>query len=486
MVAWRSPASSVTGRPSYRVNGVGTVRILVLSAVAAAAFVVAAGEPAHAATLSTGARSLEAVNQAGRYVRHMDYLGRLDPVTSSSANQVKLDATFTVVNGLASPKCYSFQTRAGMFLRHRDYRLRVDPNTGDATFRADATFCAVDGSVSGSVALTSYNYPDRRIRHRDFALWLDAYQDTAAFRADSSFRLAAPWAPRTTKGPVIPGLFADPHLAMFNGRYYLYPTTDGYASWAGTYYKAFSSADLVNWTDHGVILDHGPDVTWADNSAWAPAVAGANGRYYLYFSGGAASGNTAKHLGVAVADSPVGPFRDALGRPLVRSDQFSGGQAIDPMVFTDDDGQSYLYWGQGVARAVRLNADMVSFDPAQARVITPSGYNEAPFVFKCNGLYYFMWSENDTRSEDYRVAYATGPSPLGPWTSRGVVLQKRLEAGIKGTGHHSVVRAPNTDTWHIAYHRFAVPAGNGTNRETAVDRMEFNADGTIRPVVPTL
>lgn len=269
MVAWRSPASSVTGRPSYRVNGVGTVRILVLSAVAAAAFVVAAGEPAHAATLSTGARSLEAVNQAGRYVRHMDYLGRLDPVTSSSANQVKLDATFTVVNGLASPKCYSFQTRAGMFLRHRDYRLRVDPNTGDATFRADATFCAVDGSVSGSVALTSYNYPDRRIRHRDFALWLDAYQDTAAFRADSSFRLAAPWAPRTTKGPVIPGLFADPHLAMFNGRYYLYPTTDGYASWAGTYYKAFSSADLVNWTDHGVILDHGPDVTWADNSAWA-------------------------------------------------------------------------------------------------------------------------------------------------------------------------------------------------------------------------
>ncbi|MGW1452697.1 family 43 glycosylhydrolase [Micromonospora sp. NPDC002411] len=486
MVAWRSPASSVTGRPSYRVNGVGTVRILVLSAVAAAAFVVAAGEPAHAATLSTGARSLEAVNQAGRYVRHMDYLGRLDPVTSSSANQIKLDATFTVVNGLASPKCYSFQTRAGMFLRHRDYRLRVDPNTGDATFRADATFCAVDGSVSGSVALTSYNYPDRRIRHRDFALWLDAYQDTAAYRADSSFRLAAPWAPRTTKGPVIPGLFADPHLAMFNGRYYLYPTTDGYASWAGTYYKAFSSADLVNWTDHGVILDHGPDVTWADNSAWAPAVAGANGRYYLYFSGGAASGNTAKHLGVAVADSPVGPFRDALGRPLVRSDQFSGGQAIDPMVFTDDDGQSYLYWGQGVARAVRLNADMVSFDPAQARVITPSGYNEAPFVFKRNGLYYFMWSENDTRSEDYRVAYATGPSPLGPWASRGVVLQKRLEAGIKGTGHHSVVRAPNTDTWHIAYHRFAVPAGNGTNRETAVDRMEFNADGTIRPVVPTL
>jgi hypothetical protein len=459
------------------------VPVLALSTLVTGFLVAVTGGPAHAVALPTGARSLESVNYPGRYV---NTLGQLGVVATSSTAQAKRDATFTVVNGLASPSCYSFQTRDGLFLRHRDYRLRVDANTGDATFRGDATFCAVDGSVAGSVALASYNYPARRIRHRDFALLLDTYQDTAAFRADSSFQLTAPWAPSTAKGPVIPGLFADPHIATFNGRYYLYPTTDGYAGWSGTYYKAFSSTDLVNWTDHGVILDHGPDVSWADNSAWAPAVATRGGRYYLYFSGGLASGNTAKQLGVAVSDSPTGPFRDALGRPLVRGDQFAGGQAIDPMVFTDDDGQSYLYWGQGVARAVRLNADMVSFDPAQVRVITPAGYNEAPFVLKRDGTYYLMWSENDTRSEDYRVAYATGTSPLGPWTNRGVVLRKRLDAGIKGTGHHSVVRAPGTDTWYVAYHRFAVPAGNGTNRETTIDRLEFNADGTIRPVVPTL
>lgn len=443
------------------------------------------GVPAAAATLPTGARSLEAVNYPGSYVRHQSSLGRLDPVTASSTTQTKLDATFTVVNGLASPACYSLQTRDGLFLRHRDWRLRVDANTGDPTFRADATFCAVDGSVAGSVSLVSYNYPNRRIRHRDFGLWLDTYADTAAFRADSSFRLTAPWAPKTNKGPVIPGLFADPHITSFNGRYYLYPTTDGYAGWSGTYYKAFSSPDLVNWTDHGVVLDHGPDVSWADNSAWAPAVVAKNGRYYLYFSGGLASGDTSKHLGVAVADSPTGPFRDALGRPLIRSSQYSG-QMIDPMVFTDDDGQSYLYWGQGVARVVPLNADMVSFDPARVRVITPPGYNEASFVLKRGGTYHFMWSENDTRSEDYRVAYASGPSPLGPWTKHGIVLQKRLDLGIKGPGHHSVVRAPGTDTWYVAYHRFAVPAGDGTNREVTIDRMEFNADGTIRPIVPTL
>ncbi|WP_422768768.1 family 43 glycosylhydrolase [Plantactinospora sp. WMMC1484] len=460
--------------------------LFTLSTVAAGLLVLVPGSAALAAPLPTGARSLESVNYPGRYLRHQDQLGRLDPVAAGSTSQTMRDATFTIVNGLASPTCYSLQTKDGRFLRHRDWRLRVDTNTGDPTFRADATFCAVDGSVAGAISLVSYNYPERRIRHRDFTLWLDAYEETATFRADSSFRLAAPWAPKTTRGPVIPGLFADPHITTFNGRYYLYPTTDGYASWSGSYYKAFSSTDLVTWTDHGVVLDHGPDVSWADNSAWAPAVASRNGRYYLYFSGGAASGDTGKQLGVAVADSPTGPFRDALGRPLIRAGQFPGGQAIDPMVFTDDDGRSYLYWGQGVARVVPLNADMVSFDPAQVRTVTPAGYNEAPFVLRRDDRYYFMWSENDTRSEDYRVAYAIGSSPLGPWTRRGVVLQKRLDAGIRGTGHHSVVRAPGTDTWYVAYHRFAVPAGNGTNRETTIDRMEFDADGSIRPIVPTL
>ncbi|MDG4830766.1 family 43 glycosylhydrolase [Solwaraspora sp. WMMD1047] len=456
-----------------------------MSILLAAVAVIVTGGPARAAALPTGARSLESVNYPGRYVRHLDFVGRLDAISSASGAQAAQDATFTVVNGLASPTCYSLQTRSGLFLRHRDWLLRVDANTGDPGFRADATFCPVAGSVAGSVSLVSYNYPQHRIRHRDFTLRLDPYADTAAFRADSSFRITAPWAPSTNVGPVVPGLFADPHLTTFDGRYYLYPTTDGYAGWSGTYYKAFSSPDLVNWTDHGVILDHGPDVSWADNSAWAPAVTTRNNRYYLYFSGGSATGNTAKQLGVAVADSPTGPFRDALGRPLVSSGQFPGGQAIDPMVFTDDDGRSYLYWGQGVARMVPLNADLVSYDPAQVRTITPAGYNEAPFVFKRAGRYYLMWSENDTRSEDYRVAYGIATSPAGPWTRRGVVLQKNLAAGVRGPGHHSVVRAPGTDTWYIAYHRFAIPAGDGTNRELAIDRMEFNPDGTIRAVVPT-
>jgi beta-xylosidase len=286
--------------------------------------------------------------------------------------------------------------------------------------------------------------------------------------------------------PVLPGLYADPNIVVFGDTFYIYPTTDGFAGWSGTQFRAFSSKDLVNWTDHGVILDLGPDVSWADDSAWAPAIAERDGRYYFYFSGGLASGDTRKHLGVAVADSPTGPFRDALGRPLVPAGTYSG-QMIDPAVFTDDDGRSYLYWGNGNSYQVPLNEDMVSFDPAQVRTYHPTNFNEGTFVLKRSGVYYFMWSENDTRSEDYRVAYATGSSPLGPWSNRvGLILQKDTSLGILGTGHNSAVRVPGTDDWYMAYHRFAIPGGDGTHRETTIDRMFFNPDGTIRPVVPTL
>ncbi|MBX4179091.1 family 43 glycosylhydrolase [Streptomyces geysiriensis] len=286
-----------------------------------------------------------------------------------------------------------------------------------------------------------------------------------------------------TRSPVLPGLYADPDVRYVDGRYWIYPTTDGFPGWSGTRFKAFSSRDLVHWTDHGVILDLGPDVSWADGNAWAPAIAERDGKYYFYFC-------AEQQIGVAVADSPAGPFKDALGGPLVGKGRFSG-QMIDPSVFTDDDGRSYLYWGNGHGYVVPLNDDMVSFDASRVEDITPENFREGSFVVKRDGTYYFMWSEDDTRSEDYHVAYATGPTPLGPWTKRGTILSKRPEYGILGTGHHSVVNAPGTDDWYVVYHRFALngpggPGGDGTHRETTIDRLRFAADGTIEPVVPTL
>ncbi|MFL5995205.1 MAG: family 43 glycosylhydrolase, partial [Streptomyces sp.] len=280
------------------------------------------------------------------------------------------------------------------------------------------------------------------------------------------------------RSPVLPGLNADPNIVRFGDTFYLYPTTDGFEGWSGTQFKAYSSTDLVHWKDHGVILDLGPDISWADSRAWAPTIAEKDGKYYFYFCADA-------NIGVAVSDSPTGPFKDALGQPLLKQGQFSG-QMIDPAVFTDDDGQSYLYWGNGHAYVAPLNADMTSLDLTKMKDITPSGYNEGSFVIKRDGTYYLTWSENDTRDENYRVAYATGPSPTGPWTKRGVILEKDLSLGIKGPGHHSVVQVPGTDDWYIAYHRFAIPGGDGMHRETTVDKLEFDSDGLIKKVVPTL
>ncbi|MFF4059543.1 family 43 glycosylhydrolase [Streptomyces sp. NPDC001668] len=287
-----------------------------------------------------------------------------------------------------------------------------------------------------------------------------------------------------TGSPVLPGLNADPDVHYLDGEYWIYPTTDGFQGWGGTRFTAYSSKDLVHWKNHGVILDLGADVSWADKYAWAPAIAERDGTYYFYFC-------AEQQIGVAVADSPAGPFKDALGKPLVAKGGALKGQMIDPAVFTDDDGTPYLYWGNGHGYVVPLNDDMVSYDPSKIEDITPDNFREGSFVIKRNGTYYFMWSEDDTRSENYHVAYATGPSPLGPWTKKGTILSKRPEYGILATGHHSVVNVPGTDDWYIVYHRFALngpgkPGGDGMHRETTVDRMEFAADGTIKPVVPTL
>ncbi|WP_329046164.1 family 43 glycosylhydrolase [Amycolatopsis sp. NBC_01488] len=281
-----------------------------------------------------------------------------------------------------------------------------------------------------------------------------------------------------TRSPVLPGYHADPNIVAFGDTYYLYPTTDGFDGWSGTKFSAWSSKDLVNWTDDGVILDLGPDVSWADKNAWAPTIAQRNGKYYFYFCAEA-------KIGVAVSDSPTGPFVDS-GKPLIAANP-DGGQAIDPAVFVDSSGQPYLYWGNGNAYVVPLNDDMVSYDPAKITRLTGlDDFREGLFMVERKGTYYLSWSIDDTRSEDYRVGYATAPSPAGPFTNHGVILSKDAHLGILGTGHSSMLQVPGTDDWYLAYHRFGIPGGDGTHRETTIDKLTFRRDGTIVPVTPTL
>ena len=307
--------------------------------------------------------------------------------------------------------------------------------------------------------------------------------------------------------PVISGLYADPEIlyAEQTGRYYLYPTTDGEVGWNNHDFRVYSSDDLRTWTDEGVMFDLRTDCSWADSKGWAPCIierkyVGKRGKTsYKYFYYFVAEGK----IGVAVADRPTGPFRDALGRPMLteRPEGVRGGQVIDPDVFCDPQtGKYYLYWGNGFLAVAELNDDMVSLKEGTTRILIPRErkrdfhYNEGTYVFYRNGKYYFTWSENDTRSPNYQVRYAVSDSPtaLTGGVSRTVLLAKDGSKGIWGTGHHAVIQRPATDDWYIVYHRFARPDAiklgwdAGYHREICIDRLEFNDDGTLKPVHPTL
>ncbi|WP_200871423.1 family 43 glycosylhydrolase, partial [Saccharicrinis fermentans] len=295
--------------------------------------------------------------------------------------------------------------------------------------------------------------------------------------------------------PVLAGFYADPDMIFSNktNKYYLYPTSDGFEGWSGTYFKTFSSTNMVDWKDEGIILDLKKHVKWADRNAWAPCIIekkiGKKYRYYFYYT-------AAQKIGVAVSSNPDGPFKDT-GKPLVyeHPDGVSGGQEIDPDVFEDPiSKKTYLYWGNGYMAVAELNEDMVSIKAQTTKVITPDNtFREGTSVFYRNGLYYFLWSEDDTRSPNYRVRYGIAKSPTGPISipDQNLILKRDDLKGIYGTGHNSVIQVPGKDEWYIVYHRFQRPDGikmgdaAGFHREVCVDRLQFDEGGNIIPVVPS-
>lgn len=305
------------------------------------------------------------------------------------------------------------------------------------------------------------------------------------------------------RNPVLTGFHADPEILYSEqtGRYYIYSTTDGVPGWGGAHFTVFESSDTRNWTEAGTVLDlKAGDAAWADGNAWAPCIIEKKikGRYkyFFYYSGNSKDGK-GKQIGVATGDTPTGPFKDS-GKPMITDSPVGHGQQIDVDVFTDPvSGKSYLYWGNGYMAGAELNKDMMSIKKKTLTVMTPQGgtlqdyaYREAPYVFYRNGIYYFMWSVDDTGSPNYHVAYGTSRSPLGPIevAAQPVVLSQKPEQGIYGTAHNSVICLPESDEWLIVYHRINRNYLNdspGTHREVCIDRLEFNADGTIRPVVPT-
>ncbi len=317
----------------------------------------------------------------------------------------------------------------------------------------------------------------------------------------------------SASNPIVAGWYADPEVRIFDGQYWIYPTysdnegrPDARSTFTDaqrqlrknkmvrpsygmqTFFNAFSSPDLVHWTRHEHVLDVA-NVAWAAYAVWAPSAIEKDGKYYLFFGANDIQKNgETGGIGVAVSDKPGGPYKDAIGKPLINA-FYNGAQPIDPFVFRDDDGQVYLYYGGWQhCNVVRLSDDLRSVeqftDGTIWKEITPPGYVEGSFVIKRKGVYYLMWSEGGWTGPDYSVAYAMGPSPTGPFKPMGKILSQDFSIA-RGAGHHSVVNVPGTDDWYIVYHRRPLNETKGEHRQLAIERMTFNADGRIAPVVMT-
>ena len=290
--------------------------------------------------------------------------------------------------------------------------------------------------------------------------------------------------PSTSGNPVIPGWYADPEAVIFGSRYWIYPTYSAPYD-QQVFLDAFSSPDLVTWTRSAHVVDTNA-IAWARRALWAPAAVEKGGRYYLFFSANDIQNDRQLGgIGVAVADKPGGPFKDLLGKPLI--DRFhNGAQPIDQFVFEDRDGRWYMiYGGWRHCNIARLREDFTGFEPfadgTTFQEITPQGYVEGPLMFLRNGRYYYMWSEGGWTGPDYSVAYAMADSPRGPFKRIGKVLQQDPLVAT-GAGHHSVLCLPGRDEWFIVYHRRPLGDREGNHRVTCIDRMEFDAQGFIKPV----
>lgn len=287
--------------------------------------------------------------------------------------------------------------------------------------------------------------------------------------------------------PVLPGWYADPEAIVINKTYWIFPT------YSAPYRKqvfldAFSSSDLTNWKKHERIIDTSA-VKWAEKAMWAPSVIEKDGRFFLFFGANDIQNNNENGgIGVAVADSPEGPYKDHLGKPLI--DKFhNGAQPIDQFAFRDADGSYYLiYGGWRHCNIVKLNDNLSGVEPLADgtlfKEITPEGYVEGPFMFIRKGKYYFMWSEGGWTGPDYSVAYAISDSPFGPFKRAGRILRQDSTIAT-GAGHHSVINVPRSDDYYIVYHRRPLNETDRNSREVCIDKMVFDKKGMIKQVVMT-
>jgi len=275
---------------------------------------------------------------------------------------------------------------------------------------------------------------------------------------------------------------ADPAPMVYNGKVYLYTSHDEDDSTWFTMndWRLYTTEDMVNWTDHGAVLSY-KEFSWAKMNAWAPQCIERKGRFYMYVPITTQEGKGA--IGVAVADTPYGPFIDPLGKPLISNSNAD----IDPTVFIDDDGQAYLIWGNPVCYYVKLNEDMISVEgeisqfpnteeafgkrKGEENPKRPTTYEEGPWMYKRNQLYYLVFAAGPISEH---IGYSTSKTPTGPWKYQGIVMPTQ---GGSFTNHPGIIDFKGKS--YFFYHNGGLPGGSGFTRSVCVEELKFNKDGTI-------
>ncbi|SFD67168.1 glycoside hydrolase family 43 protein [Flavobacterium phragmitis] len=290
------------------------------------------------------------------------------------------------------------------------------------------------------------------------------------------------------QNPIIKDIFtADPAPLVHKGILYLYTGHD-VATQEDTNYKmadwhVFSTTNMKDWKDHGALLSPST-FSWATGDAYAAQCIERDGKFYWFVStfhkkdeisqGGAA-------IGVAVSDSPIGPFKDAIGKALIinemTTDMKFAWDDIDPTVFIDDDGQAYMFWGNGSCKWVKLKKNMIELD-GNITTFKPKNYIEGPWVYKRKGVYYLVYASAGTKPE--MIEYCTAKSITGPWTYQGII-QDNVQNSF--TTHPGIIDYKGKS--YFFYHNGSLPTGGSYRRSICVDYMHYNKDGTIQKIIQT-
>ena len=272
---------------------------------------------------------------------------------------------------------------------------------------------------------------------------------------------------------------ADPAALVVNDTLWLFAGQDGGPDAKGYSLRnwcVFSTTDMKNWTEHPIPLRIS-DFSWdRSKNAYASHVVEKNGMYYWYIS------TNGSGIGVAVSDRPQGPFKDALGKPLLtRADCFAskhGWVCIDPAVYIEDNGQAWIFWGNRECYYAKLKDNMIEID-GEIKQIKFNGFEnftEAPWVHKYKGKYYLTYASGFPE----KISYAMADNIEGPWEYKGLLNEV---AGNTTTNHQAIVEYKGK--WYFIYHNGALPGGGGASRSVCIDRLYYNKDKTLKRIIMT-